>query len=81
MYMENQFNDKDPWHANAHLMFGFQCVDCDAEIGIESVPSIDLDNDFLGFCLKVSSVAQCRGWSFVDDFSFRCPKCTALQAK
>jgi len=74
--MEIEFDDKNPWHTNVHLVFGFQCVSCETTLGVEDIDGVDLDNDFLGFCVNISKIAQESGWQFVTDFSFKCPKCS-----
>lgn len=48
-----QYNEKDPWHINANLMFGFQCQNCEAEISSNDFLNIiNLDNQFLEYCVN-----------------------------
>ena len=70
-----QYNDKDPWHVNAHLVFGFQCQNCEAEISTNDFPNINLDLEFLEYCVNASTLAKARGWVCAEEFSFLCPAC------
>ncbi len=69
------YDSNNDWHENANLVFGFQCIDCDAAIGYEDVSLID-ENDHLEFSVVCTEAAQNSGWSKIEAFKFRCPKCT-----
>ena len=71
----SEFEDSNPWHKNAHLLFGFQCHECDKVLGYEEVPVGDLDNKFLEYCVAVSNEAQSQGWVCVEEFKFLCANC------
>jgi predicted HNH restriction endonuclease len=74
--MDNtSFNENDPFHANAHLIFGFVCQFCDAELGEGDVSEGDLGENFLTWCVAISVLAKERGWVCIDDFKFLCPQC------
>lgn len=72
-----QFNSTDPRHANAHLVFGFQCKDCESEISIDDFQNCDWgkDEDFLEYCVEASNLAISRGWVLIEEFSFLFPNC------
>lgn len=75
------FNDDDPYHANAHLMFGFNCQLCDAELNIDEVAKDDLDDEFLECCVSISSLAKKSGWVSIEVFKFLCPNCAEAHNK
>jgi hypothetical protein len=72
-----EFDEKNPWHANAHLVFGFQCHRCDKTLGYEQVPVGDFGGKFLEYCVAVSNAAQSQGWVCDDEFKFLCGSCSA----
>ena len=69
------YDDNNPWHTNANLVFGFQCHKCDVWLCYEDFPVGDLDENFFEFCVGISTEAQRRGWKIVDDYEFLCPIC------
>ena len=71
----SEFDENDPWHANVHLVFEFQCYECDKLLGYQEVPVGDLGENFLEYCVAVSNDAKSHGWDFVEDFKFSCPSC------
>jgi hypothetical protein len=74
------YNDVDPWHSWANLVFGFTCVKCGAEIEMEWGPEADEDDGFLRACVEVSERAQRGGWTWTGGSDFLCPGC-ALACK
>lgn len=80
--MENQqFDESDPFHVNAHLMFGFSCQTCDAELGPRNIAGADLDEGFLQYCVEISDLAKAQGWVSVETFKYLCPNCAAAHNK
>ncbi len=73
------FNEHDVWHQNAHLLFGFQCHNCEAMIGYGDV-DIDPNRDFLQFCIEVTEEAKKRKWVCAAPFEFYCQDCASTNA-
>ncbi len=69
------FNEKDPWHSNANLVFGFCCRDCGAQI------DLDWNKEFLEACVEVSERAQAEGWVLAAEWCFLCPNCAPGASK
>lgn len=72
------FNELDPWHQNAHLLFGFQCQSCEASIGYGDVAT-GPEGDFLKFCVEITEKAKKGGWVCAAAFQFYCPQCAVAR--
>lgn len=73
------FNDDDPWHVNANLLFGFICQHCDKSIHFEDVSECDAEDKFEESCVIISKEAKKQGWQLIEEFSFSCPSCSKGQ--
>ncbi|WP_240222918.1 hypothetical protein [Rheinheimera hassiensis] len=71
-----EFDDKNEWHCNADLIFGFVCQYCDSELYFDDVPNCEPDKGFGSACVIISSEAQKRGWKMLEELSFSCPECS-----
>lgn len=70
------FDDDNPWHVNANLIFGFICQHCEESLHFDDVPECDPEDEFEAACVIVSNEAQKRGWKIIEEFSFSCPACS-----
>jgi len=72
------FNQDDPWHSNANLIFGFGCQDCPAWIDMNwDIANKDTDSGFLKACVELSERAKRDGWECIGEFTFLCPECAS----
>lgn len=76
--MATAYDENDPWHSNANLIFGFGCQNCAAWIDMEW-PDEGGDPAFLKACVDVSERVQAAGWVCTEPFRFLCPRCAAAR--
>jgi hypothetical protein len=74
---DTPYNDLDPWHSWANLVFGFTCKQCGVEVEMEWGPETDKDDGFMRSCVEVSERAQRAGWVRTGATDFLCPICGA----
>lgn len=77
---DETFDENDPWHLTANLVFGFCCNRCGAELSInDDWDDPDTDDSFLNACVKATIRAKGLGWVLVDpnEFIFHCPACAS----
>ena len=70
------YDEHDPWHSNANLIFGFGCIYCSAWIDM-NWEDADSQTGFLKACVEVSERAKREGWIAIEAWRFLCPKCAA----
>ena len=72
-----KYDDNNPWHANANLMFGFQCHTCDNDLDFESFEIKEINERFLEICVTISDKAIKDGWKMQSEFQFICKSCAS----
>lgn len=70
------FDISSPWHANAHIFFGFMCHQCKKKLTYDDVKVGNTGEKLLEFCVAVTDTAKKRGWSHVGEYTFLCPDCS-----
>lgn len=64
------YDEDDPWHSNANLIFGFGCYHCPAWIDMNWEWASDAgDAGFLGACVEVWQRAK-QGWILIEEWRF-----------
>lgn len=72
------YDQSDPWHSTANLLFGFLCYHCSARVDINWEGwDTDYDTGFRNACVEVSERAKREGWVAINEWRFLCPKCAA----
>ena len=72
------YDELDPWHSNANLIFGFGCYHCSAWIDMKwEWPDTDYDLGFTKACVEVSERAKKEGWIAIEEWRFLCRECAA----
>ncbi|HYE20192.1 MAG TPA: hypothetical protein VEA69_17220 [Tepidisphaeraceae bacterium] len=72
------YDEHDPWHSHANLIFGFGCGQCFACIDMDwEWSDADYDTGFCKACVEVSERARRDDWVAIEEWRFLCPTCAA----